>query len=129
MLNSGRSRHQLQEDYYSAVLCVVYVLNCCTSDQSAVGKLLQVQQQVSCDRKRCRVRDLQTKIRPTGAGCNNSVNVDMYIYDSAELHTDSVCACGWPSYGLQELVALIWPGGEYSVDEVSRRVEELQRLH
>jgi hypothetical protein len=124
--NSDGSRHQLQQDYYSAVLCVFYVLNC---DLSAVGKLLQVQQQVSCDRKRCRVRDLQTKIRSTGAGCSDSVNVDMCFYDSAELRTDSVCACGWPLYGLQELVALLWPGGEPSVEEVSRRVEELQRLH
>ncbi|KAF8072489.1 DDB1A [Scenedesmus sp. PABB004] len=28
-----------------------------------------------------------------------------------------------------EVVAAVWPGGEVSVDDVSRRVEELQRLH
>uniref|UniRef100_A0A383VG15 DNA damage-binding protein 1 n=1 Tax=Tetradesmus obliquus TaxID=3088 RepID=A0A383VG15_TETOB len=29
----------------------------------------------------------------------------------------------------RELVAGLWPGGEFSYEEVSRRVEELQRLH
>jgi DNA damage-binding protein 1 len=29
----------------------------------------------------------------------------------------------------QELVAGLWPGGEFSYEEVSRRMEELQRLH
>jgi DNA damage-binding protein 1 len=28
-----------------------------------------------------------------------------------------------------EVVAAVWPGGEQSVAEVTRRVEELQRLH
>jgi DNA damage-binding protein 1 len=28
-----------------------------------------------------------------------------------------------------EVVAAVWPGGEHSVQEVQRRLEELQRLH
>lgn len=34
-----------------------------------------------------------------------------------------------PPAKAQEVVAAVWPGGEFSYEDVSRRVEELQRLH
>lgn len=34
-----------------------------------------------------------------------------------------------PPAKAREVVAAVWPNGEYSFEDVSRRVEELQRLH
>lgn len=34
-----------------------------------------------------------------------------------------------PPEKAQEIVSAVWPGGEFSYEEVSRRIEELQRLH